>query len=242
MGPGKLPGRPAVWLPPAPDAKTRWLTREEAAGLIRAARKRREWRHVARLALIGIYTGTRPGAILALRWAPSPDAGWVDLDAGVMHRRGAGQRQSKKLQPPVRMPDRLLAHMRRWRRLDQGGPTPIADVVHYKGGAITKLRRSWTAVTAAAGIADATPHTLRHTAATWLMQSGVNVYEAAGFLGMSAATLEDVYGHHHPDFQGAAANASRGRDRAPAPAPVMHQKPPANRGISGPRASPNALK
>ena len=31
-----------------------------------------------------------------------------------------------------------------------------------------------------------TPHTLRHTAATWLMQRGVPVWEAAGFLGMSA--------------------------------------------------------
>src|ERR1700744_955796 len=50
-----------------------------------------------------------------------------------------------------------------------------------------------------------TPHTLRHTAATWLMQRGVPVWEAAGFLGMSAEVLLEIYGHHHPDFlQGAA--------------------------------------
>lgn len=30
------------------------------------------------------------------------------------------------------------------------------------------------------------PHTLRHTAATWLMQRGVPAWEAAGYLGMSA--------------------------------------------------------
>ena len=30
-----------------------------------------------------------------------------------------------------------------------------------------------------------TPHTLRHTAATWLMQAGVDPWEAAGYLGMS---------------------------------------------------------
>ena len=49
------------------------------------------------------------------------------------------------------------------------------------------------------------PHTLRHTAATWLMQIGVSTWEAAGFLGMSEKTLRDVYGHHHPDYlQGAA--------------------------------------
>ena len=51
-----------------------------------------------------------------------------------------------------------------------------------------------------------TPHTLRHTAATWLMQRGVPIWEAAGFLGMSPEVLQDTYGHHHPDFlQGAAA-------------------------------------
>ena len=49
------------------------------------------------------------------------------------------------------------------------------------------------------------PHTLRHTAATWLMQIGVSTWDAAGFLGMSERTLRDVYGHHHPDYlQGAA--------------------------------------
>ncbi len=45
-----------------------------------------------------------------------------------------------------------------------------------------------------------TPHTLRHTAATWLMQNGVDPWEAAGYLGMSVETLLRLYGHHHPDY------------------------------------------
>jgi integrase len=48
--------------------------------------------------------------------------------------------------------------------------------------------------------------TLRHTAATWLMQRCAPISEAAGFLGMSPEVLQDSYGHHHPDYlQGAAA-------------------------------------
>lgn len=43
------------------------------------------------------------------------------------------------------------------------------------------------------------PHTLRHTAATWLMQNGTDPWQAAGYLGMSVETLLRVYGHHHPD-------------------------------------------
>src|SRR5882672_327674 len=45
-----------------------------------------------------------------------------------------------------------------------------------------------------------TPHTLRHTAATWLMQRGADPWKAAGFLGMSVEVLLDTYGHHHPEF------------------------------------------
>jgi integrase len=62
---------------------------------------------------------------------------------------------------------------------------------------------------------DVTPHTLRHTAATWLMQGGTDLWIAAGFLGMSVETLERTYGHHHPDFQAQAAKniAARPGDR-----------------------------
>ena len=72
-----------------------------------------------------------------------------------------------------------------------------------------------------------TPHTLRHTAATWLMQKGVSIWEASGFLGKTQETLESVYGHHHPEHLKGAATAigyRRGvsltvsltaRDRAP---------------------------
>jgi hypothetical protein len=35
----------------------------------------------------------------------------------------------------------------------------------------------------------------------------VAVWEAAGFLGMSAEVLLGTYGHHHPDFLHGAANA-----------------------------------
>jgi integrase len=52
-----------------------------------------------------------------------------------------------------------------------------------------------------------TPHTFRHTAATWLMQAGVSMFRTAGFLGMSVETLDRVYGHHHPDYLSDAADA-----------------------------------
>jgi integrase len=57
------------------------------------------------------------------------------------------------------------------------------------------------------------PHTLRHTAATWLMQNGCDLWEAAGFLGMKPETLQRVYGHHHPHHLERARRAIAYRDR-----------------------------
>lgn len=63
------------------------------------------------------------------------------------------------------------------------------------------VKVGWKRAVALAGIdGKVVPHTLRHTAATWLMQQGVDAWEAAGYLGMSEQVLKDTYGHHHPDF------------------------------------------
>lgn len=203
---GPLPALPAVTMPPVPEPRDRWLTRSEVARLLDAARRLPKAKHLARMILIGLYTGTRSGAVLRLRWLPSTDAGWIDLERGVLHRRGRGERVSSKRQPPVRLPDRLLAHLRRWHAADTA--LGITHVVHWQGEPIIKLRRSWESARKQAGLGpEVVPHTLRHTAATWLMQSEVSIAEAAGFLGMTAATLEQVYGHHHPAFQERAATA-----------------------------------
>lgn len=219
---GPLPAVPVVSLPekkaPRQDY---WLTRKQVADRIRAARRHAQSRHVARMLLVGVYTGTRPGAILALRWVPSTDGGWFDLDSETLHRRGIGRGETKKRQPPARIHRRLLPHLRRWRKADMA--QGITHVVHYLGDPVKKLRRSWASVAIAAGharkgedgewIVEDGPHICRHTAATWLMQAGVDQFEAAGYLGMTPETLWETYGHHSPLFQARAASSSNKRAR-----------------------------
>jgi integrase len=128
------------------------------------------------------------------------NSGWIDLDNGVIYRRGSGQNKTNKRQPPVRIPVGLLPHLKRWKRLDEA--KSISHVVHIHGRPIAKLRRSWTTACAAAKLDEyVVPHALRHTCATPLMQAGFPIFEAAGFLGMSVEMLTTTYGHHHPDFQ-----------------------------------------
>ncbi len=205
---GPLASVPAVTLPEQAPPRDRWLTRDEAAKLIRIARRDLQTRHVARFILIGIYTGTRSQSILGLRWVPSTTNGWFDLNAERLYRRGSGVTETKKRQPVARIHARLLPHLKRWRCID--AVAGVTTVVHYQGQPVRKLRRSWHSLRAAAGLGDdVVPHTTRHTCATWLMQSGVPLFEAAGYLGMSVETLQQVYGHHHPDFQSRAAAIER---------------------------------
>lgn len=127
----------------------------------------------------------------------------IDLISGVMARRAAGEAEdARKRAPRVRLGKRILAHLRRWRRID---PPESRYLCHYDGRLVAKLRRSFPAAVKRAGLGKVTPHTLRHTRATWLMQDGVPIWEAAGALGMTTAMLELTYGHHHPDWQKRAA-------------------------------------
>jgi integrase len=143
---------------------------------------------------------------------PAIGRGYVDLDRGVFHRRAAGARETKKRQPPVRLPGRLLAHIRRWQRLGIANTA----IVEWNGKPVRSVRKGFAAAAAAAGLPvngpdKVTPHVLRHTAATWMMQNGANLWEAAGFLGMTVEMLQERYGHHHPDFQKDAVRAIAAR-------------------------------
>jgi integrase len=212
----------SVVLPPRTDARERWLTRSEAARLLWTAWRAKQvmrdkgtlravGRHVARFILVGLYTGTRSSAICGAALIPTIGRGYVDLEQGVFYRRGIGRRETKKRQPPVKLPPRLLAHMRRWQRRGLARKS----VVEWNGKPVESVRKGFAAAVRVASLgADVTPHILRHTCATWLMQQGVNLWDAAGFLGMTVQQLEQGYGHHHPDYQEQAVAALGGQHGA----------------------------
>ncbi|WP_343212698.1 tyrosine-type recombinase/integrase [Bradyrhizobium yuanmingense] len=94
--------------------------------------------------------------------------------------------------------DRLLAHLRRWHR----AKTEAKHFVEYNGKAVTSVKTAFKSAVRLAGLGPGiSPHTLRHTAATWLMQRGADPCQAAGYLGMSLEVLLNTYGRHHSDFR-----------------------------------------
>jgi integrase len=152
-------------------------------------------RHLARFILLAIYTGTRHDAILKLQWMPNVEGGWIELTSGVLYRRGVGATESTKRRPPVPIPPRLLPHLRRWRRFTG------RYVIEYAGRPIrSQERRAWRTARELAGLGpDVTPHILRHSCATMLLQFGVSVYDVAGVLGTSEDVIRRTYGHHAQD-------------------------------------------
>jgi integrase len=204
----------AVTLPPKGLSRQRWLTRAEAASLLWAcwrarerqdgeATKKRPLRHLARFLLIGLYTGTRAGAIATASPEQKEGRSFVDLERGIFYRLAIGKRATNKRQPPAPIPPRLLAHMRRWHRCGLARE----HFVEFNGRPVASVKTAFKSAVRQAGIASASPHTLRHTAATWMMQNGAPLWQAAGFLGMSEKVLRETYGHHHPDFMQDAAKA-----------------------------------
>jgi integrase len=211
-------------LPARGAPRDRWLTRTEAARLIwvcwryretqtqhrgglrgqKLTTDKRPLRHIARFILIGLYTGTRASAIASASPYRQEGHSYVDLDQGIFYRLAVGRRATNKRQPPAPLPGRLLAHMRRWVR--RGVVT--SHFVEWHGAPVKSVKTGFEHAVRLAGLPGrVTPHTLRHTAATWLMQRGVPIWQAAGYLGMSTQVLEHTYGHHHPDYMRSAAHA-----------------------------------
>ncbi|MEP1571364.1 tyrosine-type recombinase/integrase [Roseibium album] len=210
----KIAYRPSFELPEKGDPRTRWLSRKEAAGFIRAARRRGN-SHIARIILIGLYTGTRVGAIRKMKWVASIDSGYFDLENGIMYRKGHQERSTKKRRPTVHIPTRLLPHLRRWRAMDQS----CIHVIHRDGTALQSVRKAWANSRKDAELGqEVVPHSLRHTAASWGIQNVRTTQELqalANFLGMSLKMLLEVYGHLNPVHQQSASDAISRRPGAP---------------------------
>jgi integrase len=229
-----------VVLPERGEARERWLTRREAAKLLRAAWRLREKQngyptnrpiaqHIARFILAGLYTGTRAGAICGAALRPMFGHGWIDTEHGVFYRRTAGMRKTKKRQPAIRLPPRFLAHVRRWVRLG------IANdfLIEWQGQSVKRINKAFRSVRKVAALGpEVTPHTLRHTAITWQAQLGVPAHEICGFFGITMEVFERVYGHHHPDYQSNAVNAFN----------KSRQKPDRLKGTERELIAPNVVK
>lgn len=184
---GLLVYAPRVTLPESGPPRDRWLTRAEAAALLRAAAP-----HVRRFIVLALASGRRASAILGLRMSTSLDSGWIDAEAGIVHFEGARQRRTRKRKGSIQAPRQLAGHMRRWRG---------SHAVMWREKPVAEIDTGLRAAADRAGLDGITPHTLKHTAVTWAFQRGMTLEDAADWFATTPATLMRVYRQHSPHYQ-----------------------------------------
>ncbi len=173
---------PYVHLPSEPAAKDRWLTENEANELREACGGN------ARIRLfieIGLATGARKRAIEDLTWFQ------VDIKRGIIDFNPPGRVQTKKRRPRVPISNELMPFIEAAKREAKN---------EYVLGERGSVRTAFTAAVRRAGLKKVTPHTLRHTLATWMAQAGRSFYEIGAVLGDTPSTVERKYSHHSPSY------------------------------------------
>lgn len=194
-----LLGAPAVWLPPKGKAKPDWLSRNAFARVLWQLWRQKRSRHAARLALCQFYSGSRPRTVAKSTWAEQADGPWVGLDQRIWWRAGEDEPGTVKARRPHGLPPRLMAHLRRWQRIYGG--TYIVEHPRNPGQPVMDIGKALEGACDRAGVKRITPHTLKHSAITLAIQSGMSAEDAADYYSTSIETIQANYWHHSPYHQ-----------------------------------------
>jgi integrase len=162
---------------PEPDAPDlRWLTLEQVQALLVEARKFKRAPHLEDFIELGVMTGMRRGEMLRLEWSR------VDFQNGLIL---FGREDQKKGMPgsiPMNNSAReVLVRMRakfeiaQTKRRTRGQKLLPATHVFCNrfGKPLFDVGNSFDKAAANIGMPEITPHWLRHTFASWLVQRGV---------------------------------------------------------------------
>ena len=179
---------PAVFeLPAPPPPKERFLTRDEARRLRKAARA---FPHVRAFIALSLATGARQGALLDLTWDR------IDFDRRIIHLP-LGSAKDEQMKRRARVPMNRRAY--RYLRVLRAQAT-CPHVIEWGGHRVLSIKKGFGAACRRAGLKGVTPHTLRHTAASWLAMSGIPMFDISRYLGHTDARVtERRYAHLSPD-------------------------------------------
>jgi len=194
---GRIPANPVARqrVPKPPVGAPRYFTREEAAALVAVLPE--PWSVACDL---DMHVGLRLGELLGLK------AGAVDWERGQLHVAGVMTRtgwrpyaKSKRSHRTVPIPGHLMDGLAPFvvgRQADglvftapEGGP--MSDV-NFRN-------RVWFPAIVRAGVGRETPHVMRHTAASWLVMAGVDLYRVQALLGHESFVTTQRYAHLAPD-------------------------------------------
>ena len=185
---------PSFELPPASKSKTVWLFKPELERFLEVAGEEDE--RVFRFVQIAYHTASRKRAVETLPWAR------VDEEARRIDLQDPDAPVTKKRRPIVPISEPMALELLEMRST---ATTP------WVLGSTASIRPAFDRITQLAGLATLpqrglrqagtlTPHVLRHSRATHLLEAGKPLWAVAALLGDSVQTVLKVYGHACPDF------------------------------------------
>jgi integrase len=205
--------------PKAPDRETAILQPDQAAILL----ERLRGNPLSLFVSLALGTGARRSELLALRWQDIDfDAGRLTIEQALEETRAYGLRikgpKTKHGRRTISLPPHLLTELRQHRRMLQEerlarglgkapADSPVLATPEGTYQSPNALSKAWPRFMAAIGMPKVTVHSLRHTHASMLIASGVDILTISRRLGHSSPTITlGVYGHliHGTDDRAAA--------------------------------------
>lgn len=181
---GVIDRAPHVFRPHKPAPKDRYLTEGEIDKLLSADCEP----HVKLAIVLMLTTAARLGAALELTWDR------VDLDRGQIDLRldAVGPRKGRAVVP-------INATLKA--ALSAAKEAALSEfVIEWAGCPVKSIRKGFDRAVSNAGLADVSPHVLRHTAAVHMAAAGVPMGKISQYLGHSnTAVTERVYARFAPD-------------------------------------------
>lgn len=178
------PYAPKIERPAKPAPKDRHLTSIECERLINAATAA----HIRLAIILLLSTAARVGAVLDLTWDR------VDLDRGVIRlRNDDGMTRKGRATVPMNAGVRAALAAAREAAITE-------HVIEWAGARVASIKTGFNRAVKDAGLADVSPHVLRHTAAVHMAEAGIPMSEIAQYLGHEDSRVtERVYARFRPE-------------------------------------------
>lgn len=177
------------------NKRHRFLSHDEAASLLAALKQSKKGPDTHDMALVSLHCGLRWGEIASLRWQD------VNLEDGSIYIRQAVSKSGKgrTVFMTSQVKDMLLGRMQgdhdslifpdRYGNIKQRPSKYFEKAVNELGLNKGRTSREDRIVF----------HSLRHTCASWLVSSGVSLYQVQKLLGHGSHTMTERYSHLAPD-------------------------------------------
>ena len=171
---GLIGSPPSIWLPPSPRPRDKRLTRQQATDLIAAA----ETPHIKLFVILALTAAGRMSAILDLTWNRVDfERGTIDLDLP----GGSPSNKRRAVVPMNRLARAALQEAREGATTDR--------VIEWGGHNVRSVQKAVHRTGQRIGLDWVSPHVLRHTAASLMVEAGVPIEAVGQFLGHAAIAL-----------------------------------------------------